>query len=262
MFAAIVGPRERGDGIRVRLGDNRGMRIALFLTALAATLVASSPAFAQSCAPTSERDALRQIAQCLAGADCRGRTVIERQNLGPGCESEIEVWGRFGNGRSAAIRDRKMCLSRRKAQPDPAFVHGLLLPLSPLCGVEDPSLADERNAGRGLWSDAWTAARTRLPEGEIVLAINPPNLRSLNHLHIHILRGNGRAFAPERTLVIDDLDDVWRAARAFAATRPETGGGQYGIAVRRRGERYEVVVEPGLPARRENPEYLYGVAED
>lgn len=234
------------------------MRRAFLVTALATTLLSNNAALAQACVPTSERDALRQIAQCLAGADCRGRTVLERQNLGPGCENEIEVWARFGD-RSVAIRDRKMCLTRRKATPDLAFIHGLLLPLALLCGVEDPALPE---AGRGLWADAWNAARARLPEAEIVLAINPPSLRSLNHLHIHILRGNGSAFAPGRSFEVSDLAEVWQAARAFSRTRPETANGDYGIAVRRHFTGYLVVVEPGVLERTQNPESLYGIPED
>lgn len=236
------------------------MHRSIFFAAFLGLLPAGF-ALAQVCVPTAERDALRQIAQCLAGGDCRGRTVTARENLGPGCEREIEVWARAGSARSATIRDLKMCHSQRRTPPDPAFVHGLLLPLVPLCGVEDPALYDG-SAGRELWADAWAAAGGRLPEGEIVLAINPPTLRSLNHLHIHILRGNGVPFPAGATIALDDLGQVWQRAAAFAADKPAMANRNFGIAVRRRGAGFEMLVEPGAPARLRNPEHVYGIATD
>lgn len=219
-------------------------------------------ACAQVCPPTSERDALRQITQCLGGQDCRGRSVVARENLGPGCDDEIEVWSWQGARRSVAIRDRKMCLSRRPSAPDARFVHGLLLPMAPLCGVEDPRLYGEASPWRALWADAWAAARERLPEDSIVLAINPPTLRSLTHLHIHILRGNGAPFPRATTVMLDNLDQVWLHADRFARDQPAMAGRNYGIAVRKRGERFEMLVQAGLPANSSNPESRYGIAED
>ena len=216
----------------------------------------------QACPPTPQRDALRQIAQCLAGQDCRGRSVVTRENLGPGCEGEIEVWAWNAARSAVAIRDRKMCLSRRRADPTAGFVHGLLIPLGPACGVEDPALTAPDALLRPFWVDAWNAARTRLGEDEIVLVINPPTLRSLTHLHVHIMRGNDTPFPAGEALMLDDLGDVWRQAARFAAGRPAMAGGNYGIAVRKQGTRFAMLVEAGAPANLRNPEQKYAVDED
>jgi len=232
------------------------------LALLACIFCISAIARAQSCPVTPESDALRQIVQCLAGQDCRRRTVVEQQNLGAGCDNQIEVWSWHSNRTAVTIRDRKMCLSRRKAAPDAGFVHGLLMPMQAVCGVEDPQLYAPGSAFGSLWRDAWDAARARLPEDQITLAINPPTVRSQTHLHIHIVRSNGQAFPPADTLTVERLEDVWRAADAFARDKPAMAGRNYGIAVRQRGLRFEVLVEAGAPANLRNPEYKYSVYED
>ena len=232
------------------------------LALLACLICLGLPASAQSCPVTPESDALRQIVQCLGGQDCRRRTVVEGQNLGAGCDNQIEVWSWHSNRSSVAIRDRKMCLSRRKAAPDAGFVHGLLMPMQPVCGVEDAQLYAPGSAFESLWRDAWDAARAKLPENQITLAINPPTVRSQTHLHIHIVRSNGLAFPPADTLTVDRLEDVWRVAAAFAHGKPTMNGRNFGIAVRKRGLRFEVLVEAGAPANLRNPEYKYSVYED
>ena len=219
-------------------------------------------ALAQSCPVTPASDALRQITQCLAGADCRGRAVVERENLGPGCEREIEVWSWHGARTSVAIRDRKMCHSRRKNPPDARFFHGLLLPMDSVCGVEDPRLYADASAYRRLWRDAWDAARARIAEDQIVLVINPPTLRSQTHLHIHLLRTNGADFPVGASVVVDSLEGVWAAAERVRQARAWGSARNYGIAVRKRGGAFEVLVEEGLPVNSRNPEDRYGVAED
>ncbi len=232
------------------------------LALLASLFCTSVTAQAQSCPVTPESDALRQIVQCLAGQDCRRRTVVEHQNLGAGCDNQIEVWSWHSNRAAVTIRDRKMCFSRRKAAPDAGFVHGLLMPMHPVCGVEDPQLYAPGSAFESLWRDAWDAARAKLPEDQITLAINPPTVRSQTHLHIHIVRSNGQAFPPADTLTVERLEDVWRAADAFARGKLAMAGRNYGIAVRKRGLRFEVLVEAGAPVNLRNPEYKYSVYED
>lgn len=232
------------------------------LALLACLFCIGASAHAQSCPVTPESDALRQIVQCLGGQDCRRRTVVETGNLGAGCDNQIEVWSWHSNRRSVTIRDRKMCLSRRKAVPDAGFVHGLLMPMQPVCGVEDPQLYAPGSAFESLWRDAWDAARAKLPENQITLAINPPTLRSQTHLHIHIVRSNSQTFPPADTFMVDRLDEVWRAADAFARGKPAMAGRNYGIAVRKRGLRFEVLVEAGAPVNLRNPEDKYSVYED
>ncbi len=227
-----------------------------------ALLVLAGPAAGQGCPVTPPNDALRQITQCLAGQDCRGRTVVEKPNIGPGCEREIEVWSWHSNRASVAIRDRKMCLTRRKAQPDLRFVHGLLMPLAPVCGVEDPQLTAAGSPFASLWQDAWDAARRYLADDEITLVINPPTLRSQTHLHIHIVRGNGVAFPAGSVVPLDNLADAWRLARAFATEKLAVGNGNYGIAIRRRGAGFDMLVEAGFPVNTRNPESRYSIDED
>lgn len=219
-------------------------------------------AWGQTCPVTPASDALRQITQCLAGGDCRGRTVRETENLGPGCEREIEVWSWHAARQAVAIRDRKMCFTRRKNPPTAGFVHGLLLPLPSVCGVEDAQLYGADSPFRGLWRDAWDAARLRLPESQIVLVINPPTIRSQTHLHIHLLRTNGVDFPAGDRVTVDSLDDVWAAAERVRRAKAWSLARNYGIAVRKRGGAFEVLVEEGLPANSRNPEDRYGVAED
>ena len=232
------------------------------LVAVLFGLLLAGPAHAQSCPVTPDSDALRQIVQCLAGQDCRRRTVVDSENLGAGCDNQIEVWWWHANRRAVAIRDRKMCLSRRKSPPDPAFVHGLLLPMMPLCGVEDPQLYAAGTGPGSLWQDAWEAARMRLPADQITLVINPPTLRSQTHLHIHIVRSNGQAFPIADTILLDDLAGVWQAAADVARDKPGIGGRNYGIAIRRRGGRFEMLIEAGAPANSRSPEYRYSIHED
>lgn len=227
-----------------------------------AALVAAASATGQSCPVTPPNDALRQITQCLAGQDCRGRSVTEKPNLGAGCEREIEVWSWHSGRSSVTIRDRKMCLSRRKAQPDLRFVHGLLLPMAPVCGVEDPQLLVADSPLKALWQDDWDAARLRLPEEDITLVINPPTLRSQTHLHIHIVRGNGVPFPAANVVALDNLADAWRQARSFATGTLGVANGNYGIAIRRRGAGFEMLVEAGLPVNMRNPESRYSIEED
>lgn len=227
-----------------------------------AAFVLAGSASGQSCPVTPPNDALRQITQCLAGQDCRGRSVVEKPNLGPGCDREIEVWSWHSSRASVAIRDRKMCLSRRKPQPDPRFVHGLLLPMTPVCGVEDPQLLAADSPMKSLWQDAWEAARRYIAEEDITLVINPPTIRSQTHLHIHIVRGNGVPFPAASVVPLEDLADAWRKARAFATEKLSVGNGNYGIAIRKRGSGFDMLVEAGFPVNTRNPESRYSIDED
>ena len=262
---SVASGHER-QGVLIHATNNdRGLKVAIVTRMLVAGLcglLLAAAARAQSCPVTPDSDALRQIVQCLAGQDCRRRTVVEGENLGAGCDNQIEVWSWHANRRSVAIRDRKMCLSRRKSAPDPAFVHGLLLPMTPLCGVEDPQLTLAAAGSASLWQDAWEAARMRLPEHQITLAINPPTLRSQTHLHIHIMRSNDRPFPAGANMSLDNLAGVWQAADAVARDKPAMSGRNYGIAIRKRGERFDMLIEAGAPANSRNPESRYGIDED
>lgn len=224
-------------------------------------LICGGTACAQSCPDTPDSDALRQIARCLAKQDCGSRTVVDSENLGKGCKDEIDVWSWHSNRRAAAIRDIKMCRLNGTKQPqDEGFLHGLLLPLEPfLCGVEDPLLYAKKESFDFLWKDAWDAALKRnLPEGQITLVINPREWRSMDHLHIHIMRSNLKTFSPDdgthAHVLLDSLDNVWDEADKLARRKLGMVARDYGIAIRRSNDRFVMLVEGGR-----NLECWYGV---
>lgn len=134
------------------------------------------------------------------------------------CEKTTDVWSL--TEAFVAIRDIKMCGCPA------AFVHGLAIPRDPVTGIED------RRRPPGIWAFAWDVARQRIAEtSEIALVVNPPDLRSQDQLHVHLVRlqpgARARidASAPER---VTQLDQVWDAASRRAA---RTGLAGYGVLV-------------------------------
>ncbi len=84
---------------------------------------------------------------------------------GLGCKETTRVWAE--TAKFAVISDIKTC----GCPPD--FVHGLVLPRTPVTGVEDPRKPDE------IWSVAWEAARKRISdENAIALVVNPATVRT------------------------------------------------------------------------------------
>jgi CDP-diacylglycerol pyrophosphatase len=119
-----------------------------------------------------------------------------------------------------AIRDLKMC-----GCPG-GFVHGLAMPRYPVGGPEDPRRPE------GLWRFGWDVARTRIrEERDIALLVNPPQLRTQDQLHIHIVRllpaARARLDALE-PVAIERLEEVWVVAARHAAGRGLTA---YGVIV-------------------------------
>lgn len=136
------------------------------------------------------------------------------------CSRTTQVWAL--NQEYVAIRDIKMCGC------GPGFVHGLALPRFTISGVEDPRRPD------GIWSFAWDAARGHIPqEDEIALAVNPPELRTQDQLHVHLVRllpdARGRVSAL-RPLRVERLEEVWAAATEHASSRQLPS---YGVIVLR-----------------------------
>jgi CDP-diacylglycerol pyrophosphatase len=135
-----------------------------------------------------------------------------------GCLGTTQVWAE--TPAYVAIRDIKMCGCPR------SFVHGLALSRSRVTGVEDP----RRPAG--IWAFAWEVARQRIPdEREIALAVNPPDRRTQNQLHVHLVRlapGARAGVAARAPTPMASLDETWAvAARAAAAA----GLADYGVLV-------------------------------
>jgi CDP-diacylglycerol pyrophosphatase len=191
-----------------------------------AWLVAGSLLLAACATGGSARDALWHItSSCLDPSAPRycDRCRSPRTGMCPvdgPCETSTDVWAM--TVQMVAIRDIKMCGC-------PAgFVHGLAMPRSRVRGVEDATRP------RTIWRFAWDAARERIPDvSEIALVANPPDLRTQDHLHVHLVRlqPDARARIAARSPArVARLEDVWDAADRRAA---ETGVRRYGVLVAR-----------------------------
>jgi CDP-diacylglycerol pyrophosphatase len=125
------------------------------------------------------------------------------------CSRTTQVWAL--NQEYVAIRDLKMCGCGA------GFVHGLALPRFTVTGVEDPRRPD------GIWRFAWDVARAHIPqEDEIALAVNPPELRTQDQLHLHLVRllpGARSEVDALGPIQVERLEDVWPAATEHAAAR-------------------------------------------
>jgi CDP-diacylglycerol pyrophosphatase len=125
------------------------------------------------------------------------------------------VWARTAD--FVVIRDLRMCGC------PPGFVSGLAMPVTRVSGIEDPSRPE------GIWPFAWEAARARIPdERAIGLVLNPPDARTQNQMHVHLLRLraevrpwlDGEAPAPPGVQVIPVQD----LGAVFAAVQARVGG--------------------------------------
>jgi CDP-diacylglycerol pyrophosphatase len=121
------------------------------------------------------------------------------------------VWARTPD--FVVIRDLRMCGC------PPGFVSGLAMPVTRVSGIEDPRRPE------GIWPFAWEAARARIPDEQAIgLVLNPPDARTQNQMHVHLLRLraevrpwlDGDAPAPPGVQVIpvQDLDAVFAAVQA------------------------------------------------
>jgi len=246
-----------------RLRASAGRRALGLLLALGAvqSCLFESNLWAQQCpAADPARAQLEQIIDCLRKPVCE-RQIPEEKLEDELCVSSIYKWDEDPEKRFVAIRDIKMCQSRRRAH-DPQFVHGLLMPLQHVCGVEDNKLYDDSLTYlRSMWKRAWEVALSKLPEEEIALVVNPPTIRSQDQLHIHIVRRNRVSLPTDWVKPLDGLDDVWRQARSFARTKGISDS-NYGILVCKSHGRFEMLVEPGKPLNQQNPERKYTRYED
>ena len=121
------------------------------------------------------------------------------------------VWARTAD--FVVIRDLRMCGC------PPGFVSGLAMPVTRVSGIEDPRRPE------GIWPFAWEAARARIPDQQAIgLVLNPPDARTQNQMHVHLLRLraevrpwlDGDAPAPPGVQVIPvpDLGAVFAAVQA------------------------------------------------
>jgi CDP-diacylglycerol pyrophosphatase len=198
----------------------RLIRPLLLLLAALCILSGTAPAYA-----AGSRDILWNILNtCLDPtvpnycSSCRSPVLDAPCALGKTCKETTEVW--VLTPEYVALRDRKMCDCPGE------FVHGLVMPLKKVTGVEDPRKPD------GIWNFAWAIACSRLEdEMERALAVNPPGNRDQDQLHVHVVRLQKDArkrFDPERLCRIADLDQVWSTADRLAKAN---GLADYGVLV-------------------------------
>ena len=121
------------------------------------------------------------------------------------CKKTTEVWSI--NTEYVAIRDIKMCGCPA------SFVHGLVMPLQVITGVEDPLRPE------GIWQYAWDEAALRMEVEAIALVVNPQNFRSQNQLHVHLVRLKPQARAEFKSMATgtsSNLLSVWKIAAELA----------------------------------------------
>jgi|SRR5208282_5485551 len=138
------------------------------------------------------------------------------------CKKTLDVWE--NTSEFVALKDQKMC-----GCTDQNFVHGLVLPLTKVTGIEDV-----KDRPKDIWQFAWDEAVEKIDKKEtIVLVANPRSKRTQDQLHIHIVRlADGarnklNALEPRH---VKKLDDVWTAATRHASDAGLSGH-EYGIAV-------------------------------
>ena len=174
---------------------------------------------------------------------CRSPRSDSLCGAGKRCQDTTEVWAE--SDAFVALRDRKMCDC-----PAEGFVHGLVLPLARVTGVEDPRRPD------GIWSFAWGVACDRVgDDSSTALVVNPAGMRDQDQLHVHIIRlqkDARKGFAAGQVTCVQKLAEVWSAASRVAAV---AGFADYGVLVARRPEGgFTVLVDPI------SPEKKYGIA--
>ncbi len=139
-------------------------------------------------------------------AQCRAPIAKAACSTETSCRKTTELWS--VNAEYVAIRDIKMCGCPA------SFVHGLVLPLQVITGVEDPLRPP------GIWQYAWDVATKRIESDSIALVVNPQNFRSQNQLHVHMLRLKPQAREQFRNMATGktaDLSQVWNIASVLAS---------------------------------------------
>ncbi len=165
---------------------------------------------------------------------CKAPSAAAQCTPEPSCKKTTEVWALDND--FVALRDIKMCGCPQ------GFVHGLVLPLQVITGVEDPLRPDS------IWAFSWTQASQRIAEREIALVVNPQYKRSQNQLHVHLLRLNPQAralFDIWPSAQVRSLAEVWKVATQLAQQQRFS---DYGVLVSQSSaETFVVVVTPHSP---------------
>lgn len=154
------------------------------------------------------------------------------------CPKSLEVWQQ--TKRFLALRDMNMC----SCPSD--FVHGLVLPLNPITGVEDPNRPDD------IWAVAWSVGISKIDATQLALVVNPRNYRDQDQLHVHMVRLKSEARSELLGTTISHLGNVWQTAQLMA---DEKGLKDYGVLVAQNPEGgYLVVIDE------ESPEHKFTLA--
>ena len=133
------------------------------------------------------------------------------------CRKTTEIWSI--NTDYVAIRDIKMCGCPA------SFVHGLVMPLQVITGVEDPLRPE------GIWQYAWDVASQRIEADAIALVVNPQNFRSQNQLHVHLLRLKPEARTQFKTMATGTSPELMRIWQLAAALAKQQNLPDYGVLV-------------------------------
>lgn len=154
------------------------------------------------------------------------------------CTKSLEVWRQTEE--FVAFRDIKMC----SCPSD--FVHGLVLPIKPITGVEDPNRPDD------IWVLAWEVGISKIDPNQLALIVNPKNHRSQDQLHVHLVRLKSDARSALYGTSVINLDSVWQTAQHMADGK---GLKDYGVLVTVNPQGgYLVVIDE------DSPEYKYSLA--
>jgi diadenosine tetraphosphate (Ap4A) HIT family hydrolase len=119
----------------------------------------------------------------------------------------------------------------------PQVMHGLVIPLGAVSGIEDV----DRPAA--IWKFAWDVSQNAgfAPE-QTALVVNSPNHRSQSQLHVHILPLDSRKSGDLESTPFEeapDLYSVWTRADALAASNSLR---TFGVLVHGKGQVWHIHV--------------------
>lgn len=106
-----------------------------------------------------------------------------------------------------------------------SFVHGLVMPLQVITGVEDPLRPE------GIWQYAWDVATQRIASDSIALVVNPQNFRSQNQLHVHLVRLKPEARAAFKSMATGNSSNLWNVWKIAAELAKQQNLPDYGVLV-------------------------------
>jgi CDP-diacylglycerol pyrophosphatase len=215
-----------------------------FLAAIVA--LAAVGASAQTPPPAPKRDALLNVVEC----------VNKTPGLKPSPQAPVHACNNdvVGVERYLALESFKMTgcplnEAANKSHHDYKFTDALILPLSPVTGVEDSHRPD------GIWSFAWKFAQAYIPgQDSVALVANPKTRRSQDQLHIHVMRLLPQAAEKIKTLKPEYIkslegspDPVWAAAERHSHGGLESGHAGVAVSYDKVRRRFAVVTVDDSP---------------